>query len=151
MIRVFAIDPGPQVSGYCVWDGEKILEFGNPDNEWLLNYLLDRGLMSRVRLAIEKIVPQSKMGASTIDTVFWAGRFYQAYKMPGEPVLLVPRAKVKLHHLHSESGCDSDIIYTLTQRFRGKGTKKSPGLTYGLTSHAWQAFALAVYVYDSLK
>ena len=146
MIRVFAIDPGPQVSGYCVWDGEKIEDAGVRENEWLRRVLAG----TTDYIAIEAIVPHTKMGKSVIDTCFEVGRFVQIASQVREPAL-IPRAAVKQYLLGTTAGTDADVIYVLAQRFGAKGTKKAPGLTYGLKSHAWQAFALAVYVYDSLK
>jgi hypothetical protein len=43
------------------------------------------------------------------------------------------------------------LIRVLKDRFGEKGTKKNPGLTYGLIADMWQAFAIAVMAYDNLN
>jgi hypothetical protein len=71
--------------------------------------------------------------------------------MPFDSVLLVDRLSVKKHICPAQRSNDSIIRNKLIERFGDKGTKDNPGHTYGLKSHAWQAFALGIYCQDKLR
>jgi len=71
------------------------------------------------------------VGATVFDTVFWSGRFCQAW--PNE-FHQMPRLKVKQHICHDSRAKDSNIIQALVDRFaygvrnKGKGNPKpEPG------------------------
>ncbi len=83
---------------------------------------------------------------SIFDTVFWSGRFCEAWSFEFHRV---PRMDVKMHHCHNSRAGDSNIRTALIDRFGPPGTKKAPGLTYGLKKDLWAAFALAVYWVDT--
>ena len=75
---VIAIDPGTTESAYVGWDGRKILFFNKCKNLDLLSMVrsYDRG----GDLIIEEINPYS-MGKAIRDTIFWSGRFYEAWSL----------------------------------------------------------------------
>ena len=81
---------------------------------------------------------------SIFDTVFWSGRFCEACKSWTR----IPRMEVKLHICRDSRAKDGNIRQALIDRFGSPGTKKEPGLTYGLKKDLWQAFALAVTWWD---
>lgn len=87
------------------------------------------------------------VGKEVFDTVFWSGRFAQAY---GGCHLLKPRGEVKMHLCHSMRAKDANIRQALIDRFGPVGTKNNPGVLYGIKSHLWSALALAVTVHDRL-
>jgi hypothetical protein len=88
----------------------------------------------------------------------WIGRFLEA--SADNPWIFRRqrhvRQPVKLHHCHDSRAKDSNIRQALVDRFapgqpnHGKGTKKVPGWFHGFHSDIWQAYALAVYVADTL-
>ena len=84
---------------------------------------------------------------SIFDTVYWTGRFREAWGDKGF-FDRIPRMTVKMHLCHNSRAKDSNIRQALIDRFGAPGTKKEQGLTYGLKADMWQAFALAVYFYD---
>ena len=148
--KIIAIDPGPVQSGWVVWDGAHIYDFGIWENKTLLR------LITSCEDDLEMVVEQVRsygmpVGASVFDTVFWSGRFCEAF---GEPFHLMPRLEVKKHICNNGSAKDSNIIQALVDRFaygqrnRGKGTKKENGFFYGFKADIWQAFALAVTFWD---
>ena len=152
---IIAIDPGSVQSGWVVWDGKNIHDFGLWENKSLL-HLICRAQVSTLPRDMDLVIEQIRsygmaVGASTFDTVFWSGRFCQAF---GEPFHLMPRLEVKKHICHNGSAKDSNIIQALVDRFaygqnnKGKGTKKEPGFFFGFKSDIWQAFALAVTWWD---
>ena len=149
--RILAIDPGPVQSAYVQWDGKVLEGFGLEDNREVLE-LLGLSNAAPKDMVIEQVRSYGMpVGASIFDTVFWSGRFCEAWH--GE-FHQMPRLKVKQHICHDSRAKDSNIIQALVDRFaygqrnRGKGIKKEPGFFYGFKADIWQAFALAVTWYD---
>jgi len=146
---VCGIDPGPEESAFVMWDGERILQFGNWPNHELLER--DRFEYGPSFYAIEQIrgfgVPA---GNSTFDTCMWTGRFLQAF---GEKrTFWVPR-KLAAAHICGIGGLskDSFVRQGLIDRFGGNeaiGSKKAPGPLYGLKAHHWAALAVAITFWD---
>ena len=88
----------------------------------------------------------ARVGKSTFETAYWTGRFVQAWDGKSERI---PTRDIKIHLCGSIKGISKKSIRAaLIDRFGEKGTKKNPGLTYGLSDHTWSAFALAVFAYD---
>ena len=86
------------------------------------------------------------VGVEIFQTVFWSGRFAQAW--PGTWSLL-PRRAVKLALCHSARATDATVRQALIDRYgpgrqQAIGTKKAPGPLYGITADCWQALALAI-------
>lgn len=140
-MQVLGIDPGTLQSGYCLYDNGKVVSSGVMPNEDLLKIIADdRSDM----LAIENIVSYGNVvGAETFQTCRWIGRFQQAWGCP-EEVLLVKRADVKKALGLPGSSKDKDVNAALLSRIGPKGTKREPGPTYGVVSHAWAALGVAV-------
>lgn len=146
---IAAIDPGTTESAYVEWDGEKISAARIMPNETILSWLGAKKQRTDV-LTIEAVKSYGMaIGQTTIDTIFWSGRFAQEWYSSGGTFDMVPRIDVKMHLCHRSNAKDGNVIQALKDRFGEKGTKKSPGLTYNLASHKWQAFALAVYWWDT--
>ena len=145
---ILAIDPGPELSAIVFWNG---ITVGSPhiwDNRKLLAVLKCYPVDDRP-LVIENIESLGMpVGKTTFETVWWTGRFCQAW-LPREFVRM-SRREVKMHLCNSMRAKDSNIRQALIDRFGAPGTKKDPGLTYGLKKDLWQAFALAVTYYDNL-
>lgn len=153
-MKTLAIDPGTAQSGYVIIDSDsRILQCGVEDNPVLLE-LLKSNTDKTLRLAIENVVSYGQVvGKTTFETCIWIGRFYQTWvdHQAHNDVWLVDRPKIKQHICEGKRGNDSAVVKALTLRFGEKGTAKQPGWTYGLKSHAWQAFALGVYCNDKLN
>jgi hypothetical protein len=147
-MKILAIDPGNEESAYVLWDGKKILDFGKVSNFVLLENKLkpDDFDFPYDHCCIEMVASYGMpVGKTVFDTVFWIGRFFENC----HAVCLIYRKEVKIHLCGQTRAKDSNIIQALKDRFGDKGTKKAPGLTYGLSKDVWQAFALAVYYYDT--
>lgn len=140
--RVFAIDPGPTQSGWVIFEGGKVVQSGVDNNHDMLPWV-KHGQHADV-LAIEMIASMGMaVGQTTFDTVRWIGRFQQAWKEP-EAVKLVYRHQVKTHLCGTQQAKDPNIRQRLLDKIGLPGTKKAPGPTYGVKSHAWAALAVAV-------
>ena len=156
--RILAIDPGNTESGWCVIDAEtrRPLQIGKDDNGALRQKFHHDGNLRFHHVAIEMVASYGMaVGADVFETCVWIGRFAEG--LGGRaPVDLIKRHPVKLHHCHSARAKDSNIIQALVDRFapgepnKGKGTNAEPGWFHGFAGDVWQAYALAVYVADTI-
>lgn len=149
MTRILAIDPGPEQSGWCYFDGSKLLDSGVSPNE---NVLIAVEAYPPGRLAIEMIASYGMaVGREVFETCVWIGRFQQASRDPAA-VELVYRRDVKLHLCGTAQAKDSNIRQALLDMFPrtggGKcpqiGIKSAPGPLFGVSTHAWAALGVAV-------
>lgn len=146
MTTVLAIDPGTHESGFVLFNGA-VVSSGVMDNTDLLKIVRDDN--SDV-LAIEKIVSYgSAVGQETFDTCIWIGRYMEAWGVP-EDVLLIPRRKIKAHVCGPGKWGDPDVRKALIALVGPQGTKKEPGPTFGVKSHAWSALGVAVTAYAGI-
>jgi len=162
MSAILAIDPGPVESGYVVLRNGKISEHGIVPNSAI------RILLSQFRLsfasesvpteysnslplvAIEMIACYGMpVGSEVFETCLWIGEF-RAIMRP-QPITLCYRKDIKLHLCGTTKARDPNIRQALMDRLGKPGTKKNPGPTYGVRSHAWSALAVAVYAADQAK
>lgn len=138
----FAIDPGSEKSGWCLYEPGRVIDSGVHVNHDMLAWV--RAGQSADVLAIE--IAESfgqKVWSQVFTTTRWAGRFQQVWRDP-DSVVLVTRSQVKLELLGRRAGDDKAIRQALLDRVGLPGTKKAPGPTYGVSGHAWAALAVAV-------
>ena len=138
---ILAIDPGTTQSGFVLFDGRRAQASGVLPNAEMLRLVSDsRDDM----LAIEKIEAMGmSVGAEVFETVHWSGRFLQAWREPDQ-VRRITRRQVKLELCGSMLAKDANIRQALIDRLGAPGRKAAPGPTYGVSSHAWAALAVAV-------
>lgn len=153
---ILAIDPGTTESGWCVYDGSRVVGSGVETNGELLDMISNSPC---TRLCIEMFASYGMaVGREVFETCVWIGRFQQAWKDP-DSVELVYRKTVKSHLCGSIKAKDSNVRQALLDKFPrtggGKipqiGTKALPGPLYGVTSHAWSALAVAVTAQEYTK
>ncbi|RZZ85674.1 hypothetical protein [Pseudoxanthomonas winnipegensis] len=141
--RILAIDPGTTESGWCLLQGGRVLASGVSDNRDVLANVNEHGADV---LAIEMIASYGMaVGREVFDTCVWIGRYQQVWRSP-ESVRLVYRRDVKLHLCGNAKAKDPNIRQALIDLLGPAGTKKSPGPTHGVRSHAWAALGVAVTV-----
>lgn len=141
---IFAIDPGTDQSGWVSFHEGKVIDSGVCSNEELLKRVSI--LPWNFILAIEMIASFGMpVGKEVFATCLWIGRFMQAYRNP-DAVKLVFRKDVKMHLCGTPRAKDANIRQALIDLIGEQGTKKAPGPTYGVKSHAWSALAVAVTV-----
>lgn len=144
MTTILAIDPGTEQSGWCVFTNGFIFGCGIQSNADLLDRLLHECGDLYDILAIEMIASYGMpVGAEVFATCRWVGRFQQAWRDP-EAVRLIYRKDVKMHLCGTPRAKDGNIRQALIDKLGPAGTKKVPGPTYGVKSHAWAALAVAV-------
>jgi len=143
-VTVLAIDPGPAQSGWAMLDGNaRIVDSGVDENAEML------GLVRAAAAdccAIEMIASYGMaVGAEVFETCVWIGRFAATWDgRLRDPARLIYRRVVKLHLCGSARAKDANIRQALLDRLGPQGTKKAPGPTYGVRSHAWAAVAVGV-------
>lgn len=151
---VLAIDPGSTESAFVFWDGQRVRDKGKVDNEEMLADLMVRGHGGDVLLVLEEVASYGMpVGEDVFETVFWSGRFAEAWE---GKFIRVQRKDVKMHLCGSMRAKDSNIRQALIDRFGKPGVKSAPNETYGedgskekkLKADEWQALALAVTVHD---
>lgn len=140
---ILAIDPGTTESGWVRYGYSGVFGSGVTPNDELLHDLQRESDVS-ITLAIEMIASYGMaVGREVFETCVWIGRFQQAWHSP-DSVRLVYRRDVKLHLCGSPRAKDANIRQALIDRIGPQGTKKQPGPTYGVKSHAWAALGVAV-------
>ena len=147
-MTIIAIDPGPEQSAYVIWDGSSILKRQKIENALLVDGLLVK-LLDADDLVIEKIASYGMaVGETVFETVFWSGRFAQAFYGHMKPVHRITRIAIKNHLCHSSKAKDANIRQALIDRIGSVGTKKFPGPLHGIAGDEWAALAVAVTWWD---
>ena len=155
MDYIISIDPGPVFSAFVVWNGHEIISKGILENPKMLELLIER--RNSRQMVIEDIRSYGMpVGMTVFDTVWWSGRFCQAW---GENFIRVSRLEVKKHICRNSRAKDSNIRQALIDRFGKPGTKKDPNLIYvedgtkggKIVKDMWAALALAVTFWDQNK
>lgn len=141
---VLAVDPGPAESACLLWSDGKISEANIYPNETLLTHL---PLAFPDVAAIEMVAHYGMpVGREVFETCVWIGRFFE--RCARKPRLIY-RRDIKLHHCQNVRAKDSNIRQALIDKYGKPGTKKEPGVTYGIKKHLWAAFALATYISET--
>lgn len=150
MNKVIAIDPGTRESAFLVWDGSKIIHYGDRRNEDMLVCIDNLRSEGDLLMAVEMVASYGMaVGREVFETCVWVGRFIQQFH-PGQH-RLVYRKDVKIHHCQSMRATDSNIRQALIDKYGEQGNKKAPGLTYPLRKHLWSAFAIATFITESMR
>jgi len=145
---VTAIDPGTEESALVVYDSlaKTIFTFRTWPNSDLVNWLATHS--GPLDPLVVEMVESFGMpvGAETFATVWWSGRFHQAWRGPAHQL---SRRAVKLHLCHSARATDANVRQALIDRFGpGKeaaiGLKSKQGPLYGLKSHEFAALGVAL-------
>lgn len=150
---ILAIDPGTTQSGWVLYECGKVIDSGVMGNAELCSRIaVDAfGLSTADHVAVEMVASYGMaVGKETFRTVWWAGRFAEAWRQKaGKIPVEVYRQEVKLHLCKSPRAKDANIRQALIDMYGGSkeaaiGKKATPGPLYGVTSHAWAALAVAV-------
>ncbi len=152
---VYGVDPGTSMSAIVVFNGVTVVDRGYMDNGLMLDHLMRERVTEnhgrRRVLVIEQVESFGMaVGREVFETVFWTGRFAQAW-VPAQ-FDRMPRRIVKQHICHTAKATDANIRMELIDRFGGQdkaiGRKKEPGPLYEIKSHCWAALAVAVTWFD---
>ncbi len=147
MKQIIAIDPGTTESAVLRWDGRYILTAEIAPNELVLTFVPINAVVLCEMVACYGMA----VGKEVFETCLWIGEFRSYCKFKKIPFHLVYRRDVKLHHCGNVRAKDGNVIQALKDKYGDKGTKEAPGITYGLRSHLWQAFAIATMRTEMLR
>jgi hypothetical protein len=146
---ILAVDPGTTESGFVFFDGAQIHDCGTRENFAMARLIEEAATDGETRMfAIEMVASYGMaVGAEVFETVRWIGRFQDRWDGLRDGISsdtqLIYRRDVKLHLCGSPRAKDPNIRQALLDLIGPPGTKKSPGPTYGVKSHAWAALAVA--------
>ena len=142
-MTILAVDPGTTESGYCLLVDGKPVKFGKLPNEQICEMLEDQQISNSV---IEMIACYGMpVGTSTLETCVWIGRFMQAWEAAHSCLAYrMLRLEVRQEICHNGKAKDAHIRQAMIDMFGPPGTKKHPGILYGMSGDAWQALALGV-------
>lgn len=145
---ILAIDPGTVESGWVLFEDGKVEASGVDQNGDIIQWIRDGGMPGYVplprTLAIEMIASYGMpVGAEVFETCVWIGRFVESWRHFAAPRLIY-RKDVKMHLCGTPRAKDGNIRQALIDKLGPAGTKKKPGPTYGVKSHAWAALGVAV-------
>lgn len=156
MNRLLALDPGTTHTGWVVLEhGRVVACAAEEDNDHVLA-MIEAGEFGGFYVgelcAIEMIASYGMpVGAEVFETVWWIGRYCEAWRRHhGRLPARIKRLEVKSHLCHSAKAKDGNVRQALIDRLGPPGTKKAPGPTYGVSSHAWAALAVGVTYLDQL-
>jgi hypothetical protein len=150
MSTIYAIDPGTTHSALVRVQDDGLTVGGMWTND-MLCINLHEGVFPQGVLVIEQIEAMGMaVGKETFETVFWSGRFAQAWEQRLRPWSRVTRRQVKLHLCGSMKAKDANIRQALIDRYGGIACTKKGGALHGIKSHLWAALAVAVTYRDQL-
>jgi hypothetical protein len=154
-MNILAVDPGYKRSALVAWNGSEIGEHAILENGALLNFLArEKTIESKASvLVIEQMqmfTSNYGVGQEVFDSVFWSGRFAQAWEPRRWDRIL--RSKIR-GHLGASKGGDAAVRQALIARFGpykedAIGKKAAPGPLFGVRADEWSALAIAVTYYD---
>ena len=111
-MKVFAIDPGPTKSGWCLLENGAPMAWGWDGNEIIITQT-----HFEATLVIEDIGNYGMaVGRDTFDTCKWMGRFDQAHTTDA---IFIPRPTIKTHLCGVASAKDGNVRQALIDRFGG--------------------------------
>jgi hypothetical protein len=145
-VTVFAIDPGTTESAVVGLYPDGAIRGWFGLNGALLEMLKGQ---AGGHLVIEQVESMGMaVGAEVFETVFWSGRFAEAWG--GASWSRLPRRAVKLALCGRMQAKDPNIRQALIDRFGGEASRKKGGALHGIKSHMWAALAVGV-VYQQLE
>jgi len=148
-MKVLAIDPGDEKSGFILFDGHRTHEKGWIDNKEVLGLFT---YLDYDKVAIEMVASYGMpVGKTTFNTVLWIGRMVQECCHQDVEAELVYRKDVKMHLCHTMKAKDSNIRQALVDKYGEKGRKSSPNPAYNdgivkMNGHMWSSLAIADYI-----
>lgn len=149
MSTLYAIDPGTEQSAIVQLRSEGITAEIAP-NRMIVGMLRDWP-MPEGHLVIEQIESFGMpVGAETFETVFWTGRFAEAWdsRDMGYTFSRIGRKAIKLALCGTVKAKDPHIRQALIDRYGGAQCVKKGGALAGIKSHLWSALAVAVAYQD---
>jgi hypothetical protein len=152
-LKILAIDPGPDLSAWCVLVDGRPFESGKESNYLVLEKLRcwrREGWLLAVEMVASYGMP---VGREVFETCVWIGRFVECWRAEHT---FVYRKDVKMTLCGNMRARDANIRAALLDKYgpgRGKaiGTKAAPGPLYGFAGDQWSALAVGLTALDARR
>jgi len=145
-MRVFAIDPGPELSAYFFMDskiGPRTSSFGVVPTETIFRLMSEHRHTIDV-VAIEMIASYGmSVGQEVFETCVNIGMFLREAYACDLKAHRVTRKQIVTHICNNPRGNDSTVRTALIDKYGQPGTKNNQGPTYGISKDCWSALAVA--------
>lgn len=155
MMRLLAIDPGPEESAYVLIDPLVIHSFKAANRDVLTGLIAEVGIDIAVCERIRSY--GMPVGAEVFETCEWVGRFWQSWVSSSlyREWHFVTRKESVLNLCGNPRGKDANVRQAIIDRFGGKdkaiGKKACPGVLYGVSGDCWAALAVGLTWMDRQK
>ena len=150
-MTIIAVDPGPVESAWVILKDDKPIMWKKEENTKVLAVLQEIRRYDDAGnwiLAIEKIASFGMaVGEEVFETVFWSGRFFQAY-FPGR-IERITRMEVKMRICNNSRAKDKNIRQAIIDRFGGNRSIKKGGQLYKVSGDVWAALGVALTSLES--
>lgn len=147
-MRYFAIDPGPERSGWCAYDPGNmiVLNGGIDENEHVKNILRSWGECDTLIECYLASYNVRYIGATVVNTVLWTGRFLEASCGCGRSAHLIHEPDVRLVLCGNKRAKETQMRQRVRDILGPLPTKKQPSKHWAIrpTSHVWSAVALCL-------
>ncbi len=144
---IIGIDPGPRESAVVTFDARVgPCEWFTKPNEDVRSWLSDYPAVTGDIVVIEQIAAMGMaVGETTFETVFWSGRFAEAW---AKEFTRIKRVPIKVHLCGVARAKDGNVRRALMDRFGGDRCHRKGGPLYKLAGDQWSALAVAVTYFD---
>lgn len=147
---IMGVDPGPNQSACAIWNtlNQQIVNYGQYPNNEFRTIVKNFNHNNCVDICvIEDMAFYGKVqNRESFETLKFIGRLQEIF-LNNHSLVYFP--DIAYHFCNSRRGVKtSHINAVLTDRFGGKGTKKKPGLLWGIREHIWSALAVCIYWAD---
>lgn len=144
---VLGIDPGPKTTGVALFDAVRNKVRWSEQkmkNADVLQLLLEERYDFAAVECIEAIYSPF-VGADTVRTIRYIGRLEEALgkQLPRTKVCFLSPQRVRMIVTGTAAAKDPGVRQALIDKIGPAGRKAEPGPTYGVSSHAWRALAVA--------
>lgn len=142
-----AVDPGTTKSAFVIMNDRLIIGKGILENEQMLDVVrfpqhAGEACRHVEHFVCEMIASYGKpVGAEVFETVFWIGRFFEAFSKPSRHRIY--RMDVKKNLCFSTSAKDAHIRQRLIDLYGGSSAIKKDGELHGVSKDVWAALAVA--------
>ncbi len=143
---ILGLDPGNIQSAFIIFDTDKkiLLVKELLENNECVKYFKSCQIIPDM-CVIEQIASYGMpVGESVFETAVWSGRFWQIFIDLNWKVDRIKRNMIKNILCGSSRAKDINIRQRLIDIFGEPGTKKNPGILYGVKKDLWSALAVII-------
>jgi len=132
----------------------EVLEHVDLPNDELLEWIFD---VEADLIVFECMLSNGGASQEVIDTAYWNGRFWTAAAFTEKAVTGLTRRSVRKLLFNKDKGGDKEVRQYCVEAYgfkEGKdatGTKKKPGILFGISNHKWQALGVLLATVKAMR